>query len=710
MLGKIGNIVSWGKKKDSLVDRVKRTSKIVGGTLVLGGFMAACGFLTELQTGFVEKITASTSDITQKDIDIMIDEEYQGMISNTHNIIVHDKDGTVISETFNLTDKVMSEDVPDHVKWAFVAAEDRRFYDHHGWDYAILTEIPKVIYKGSLSGVRGHSTIPVQIADIIYHDSDYDSALKLKVDEWVTAAVLEQSFTKDEILVEYMNLANFGYSHREGIDIIGIDAAAEFYFGKEPNELDYLESALLASMIQNPAKLGVLTYDAIVFDKDPEDGNVVRLTERTRYVLRKMRELNFGRDVVVIPDKEYEDALNRLSSEPPPFKENKRRRVNPEVYGFVDEVLLRLPGAVHDIEHAIPPGSDIHIYTQLDMELQNELQRLLDEQCDALNETLLDKEGNKKERFVGNSFNGASVILNTETDAVIAMVDGCSVYDTSSGEPRRAANRVNRATSEFWHAGSVIKGIIDLIALENGYEEDSTIVDKRRVYNLPNGKTYSVNNFDSSNSGGPITIKEATVRSINSIFVELLYRLSRSMGEKRLVRTMNDFGFNVNNYQHTHGIGAFETSLTQLAGAYSVIPDRGTSTEYVFGNYRDLNVAYISRISIGDEYYITFEGVDKELTSRETASDVDGILREVVQRGTGTRANVDGMEVRGKTGTATGNVLFIGYEPSHNILAVTSFGLEKPGTHLSKYYQGGRHVAPVTGELFGYIDDNLDHY
>ena len=130
----------------------------------------------------------------------------------------------------------------------------------------------------------------------MYPDKEYASKLQLKIDEWAAAAVMEQYKTKDEILLEYMNITNFGYSPREGIDIIGIDAAAEYYFGKEPKELDYLEAAILAGMVQNPAKFGVLAYDALMYGNNPESSYVLDLKKRTEYVLGWMDDLNYGRE------------------------------------------------------------------------------------------------------------------------------------------------------------------------------------------------------------------------------------------------------------------------------------------------------------------------------------------------------------------------------------------------------------------------------
>ncbi len=708
--GTIGDLLEKKKKerRERWGRRAKTSAKVLGLGTLLSGVVGSCALVTELQTGYAEGIVASFSDKTIEGIDVLIDEQYEGLLPDGQNIIVHDREGEVIAETYNLRDRVTQDDISRHVGWAFVAAEDRRFYDHHGWDWAILMEIPKVILTASLSNVRGHSSISVQVADLIDGINIYDlnsgsEKLEVKMDEWAAAAVLERNMTKDEILVEYMNLTNFGYSHREGMDIIGVDAAAEFYFGKEPGELDYLESAVLASMVQNSAKMGVLAYDAFVFDKDPTDDHFVRLRERTRYVLKKMHELNYGRDEEVIPDREYQKALDRLDANDIPFKMNSRRRIDPEVYGFVSEVLGRVPGFLAEFDHLIPEGSDIHVYTGLDSALQLMLQEKVDEQCDALNASITNSDGTKKKRYRGNSFNGASLVLDTNTHEILAMVDGCSVYVEEDGQQVRIANRVNRTTREFWHPGSSIKGIIDILALQFGFTTETKIADKKRVYVVEeSGVKYSVGNFGNSYSGALYTLKEATVKSTNSIFVEVLSQIYKALGKERFLTEFNKFGFTLDDYQYPYGIGAFEASLSQVAGAYSVIPNNGQATHYIYGDHDDINQSYINHLVIDDEYTITPEGTTVEIVDPSITKEVDEMLQAVVSRGTGQRAKVPGMTPRGKTGTATANVVFVGYEPTYNILGIAEFGLENPGISLPKQYQGGRHAAPIVKSVFEY--------
>jgi membrane peptidoglycan carboxypeptidase len=706
-------------QKQTLEKIIKRaaTITVLGATSLSMATCAGAGLgsvllLTELQTGFAEKATALCSGLTAEDIEPKIDFLYSGILPHNYNLIVHDKDGNVIAESYNLTNRTALEDIPEHVRWAFVAAEDRRFYDHHGWNPAILLGVGDAVLSGGLTGVRGYSTISVQVADIMYPDKEYASKLQLKIDEWAAAAVMEQYKTKDEILLEYMNITNFGYSPREGIDIIGIDAAAEYYFGKEPKELDYLEAAILAGMVQNPAKLGVLAYDALMYGNNPESSYVLDLKKRTEYVLGWMDDLNYGREEQVIPEREYEKALQQLVAGEIPFKHNNLRRIDPAVYGFASEVLERVPFILHEIDSAIPTGSDVHIYTGLDIELQQMLQQRIDDQCKVLQATTVDKDSNTKKFAENNSFNGAAVVLDTKTNLVRAMVDGCSVYATSEKQsavgvetkPVRIANVVNRATRPFWHPGSSVKGIIDLIAVEMGYKPTDTFKDESRTFQTESG-AYRVSNFGGGKgSGAMYTLLRATVRSVNTIFTNLLYDIVQQQGEQKVVEMFNDFGFDIKEYRIPYGIGAFEAPLTDIAGAYAVIAHNGVGVHYAYGDNDDVNVSYIDHLMIGD-FTLTLQGVERKVVSAETAQTVDAMLIDVVntKEGTGTKAQVAGMKVRGKTGTAVANVAFVGYEPTLHTLAVVEYGLENPGVHLPSSYQGGRYAAPTAKFVFEYV-------
>src|ERR1043165_401142 len=165
---------------------------------------------------------------------------------------------------------VKYDQIPDVVKKAFIAAEDDRFFEHHGFDWQ---GILRALFVNVTSGQRqGGSTITMQAARSAFITQD--QTVRRKIQEIFVTQRLEKNFTKQEILALYLNVIFFGQRS------YGVAAAAETYFGKPLDELTLGEAATLARVPQWPSR-----YNPI---SDPQGA-----TERRAYVLRRMRELGF---------------------------------------------------------------------------------------------------------------------------------------------------------------------------------------------------------------------------------------------------------------------------------------------------------------------------------------------------------------------------------------------------------------------------------
>ncbi|MBI5073342.1 transglycosylase domain-containing protein [Candidatus Woesearchaeota archaeon] len=707
---------------------------------IVGTTLAGIALLTEFETGIWEKRFAHGAGLVQhatglvsggiegrpvinlESIQTRVDEIYAGM-KQVPNIIIHDSNSTVIGEFYNLSGKIDDINENKALKAAVVAAEDRRFYDHFGWDVgACITAGAGIGFsRGDIH--RGCSTITIQLADSLYDDTVYGAEKNKKTpagwakkavwktDEFLTAAVLEQVMSKDDVLKLYMNNIDFGFSARDGVEIRGVYAASEYYFGKEPGKLDYVQSAFLAAAIQKPSTAMRAAKAILSGDGADDNKNVIWLKERVnKRVLTEMYKRNFVSDEIIIPDREYHEAMERVEKDDFGFKENKTTKIAPEAYGFVVETKQRLDIMLEEMHATLPEGSEVHVYTGLDLKVQEQMQAEMDKKCTALNKQITGKNGKKFKRYDGNNFNGAGVEIDTRTQNIVAMIDGCTAYEKdTAGNNVRINYKENRATTPFWDPGSMIKGIWDMIAFQNGFSLDATIVDEKRVYRGEHGEKYSPGNFEGGYSGKAYTLKEATCKSINSIFVELGYELCTSLGEKKLVEELNTFGYDVKDYKIPYGIGAFPAALTTVAGSYSIIAENGTATHYRYGKedqYDDINMKYITKIGIRreDEQEVIFavNGAEEQVVAPEITAHMDDILQCVVQEGTGQRAQRSGMDIRGKTGTARGNLGFVGYTRQENLLALMEFGLENPGTSLPKSFQGGRDAAPPVADTLQY--------
>ncbi|MFD1882481.1 penicillin-binding protein 1A [Paracoccus pacificus] len=204
------------------------------------------------------------------------------------------------------------EEIPDLVKAAFISAEDKNFYHHHGYDIRGMAAAALQALKGDR--LRGASTIPQQVAKNFLLSSD--RSVERKIKELILATRLEQSLGKDQILELYLNEIFLGQNS------YGVAAAARTYFNKTLSELSPSEAAVLASMPQAPSR-------SLVRDKD-------RLTERRNYVLNEMFQNGYITEAVYTAEK-AQPLRSVQNGDYPAF----RNQLPPRDY-FTDEIRRQL--------------------------------------------------------------------------------------------------------------------------------------------------------------------------------------------------------------------------------------------------------------------------------------------------------------------------------------------------------------------------------
>lgn len=228
----------------------------------------------------------------------------------SENSTIVDKDGNEIDsiKTNENRDIVEIDKVPDNLKNAFVAVEDRRFYKHGGIDpVSIIGSAFENLKSGSI--VRGGSTLTQQLARNTYLSNDQTYERKIK--EIYIALEIEKSLSKDEILEAYMNRVFLGQN------VYGVQAAAQTYFSKDVSKLTLAECAAIAGIVQSPTEFALFktvptseVTNQKVFGEFSIDGQKYSAVynekpfERQKDVLLKMKEENY------ISDKEYKDALS----------------------------------------------------------------------------------------------------------------------------------------------------------------------------------------------------------------------------------------------------------------------------------------------------------------------------------------------------------------------------------------------------------------
>jgi 1A family penicillin-binding protein len=310
--------------------------------------------------------------------------------------------------------RLTASDVPDHLRKAIVAIEDRRFYEHAGID---LRGIARAAWRNwQASGTReGGSTITQQLARLMFLSPE--QTLKRKAQEALLALWLESQIGKEEILLRYLNTAYFGSG------AYGVDAAARRYFGKATKDLSLAEAAMLAGLVRAPSQLAPTR-------------NLGGAKERADTVLQAM--VDFGAITAQQADAARAEPVNlRVPPETPPGTNY-----------FVDMVAAdtrRLLGSA---------AGDMTLRTTLDLELQQLAEGVIERRL----------EGDGPRRNVTQ----AALVALAPDGAIRALVGGRD-YE---------ASQFNRAVQARRQAGSLFKLFVYLAAMQRGYTPQSTVVDE----------------------------------------------------------------------------------------------------------------------------------------------------------------------------------------------------------------------------------------
>ena len=321
------------------------------------------------------------------------------------------------------------EQLPEHVPQAFIAAEDKRFYEHDGADDAAIA---RAAWSNLRAGetVSGASTLTQQLIKNLVLDSR--QTVKRKAQEVKLARELEKEMSKDEILSLYLNRVYFGAG------LYGIDAAARYYFGKAPAKLTVAEAALLAALPKAPSKLNLRE-------------NLAGAKERQAYVLTQMVDLGFIRPA---------DAEKAKTEE--------IKIIDPPTYDA--QLGYALDAAAERVKAMLPriPG-DLVVTVSLDMDLQAKIEKQLADRMAA--------DGPK------DGASQVSALLIERTGRVAALVGGT---DYTKSE-------FNRVTQAQRQPGSSFKPFVYATALEDGYSpydvfDDAPItIDKWKPENYTGG-------------------------------------------------------------------------------------------------------------------------------------------------------------------------------------------------------------------------------
>jgi penicillin-binding protein 1A len=545
-------------------------------------------------------------------------------------------------------------DLPRFVGQAFVAIEDRRFYQHDGVDViGVVGAIRDNLLRGF--GSRGASTITQQLVGAMGLVDRSDISLGRKLREAELARALERRHTKSEILEAYLNYINFGHGW------YGVESAARHYFATPAQELTLEEAALLAALPKSPAG----------YDPRAHPGTALR---RRNLVLRRMQEQRFispqeARAAMAVPLRLAPDDGYSVRA---PYAVEWVRQWLVERYGLT----------------AVNTGG-MRVTTTIDPELQDAANRSLASGL-ARVESL---PGYRWPRYSarprgaagqaparGSYLQGALVALDPWTGDVTALVGGRDFRDSE----------FNRAVQSVRQAGSAFKPFVYAAALSQGVLPTAILSDEPLSMPASGGSTWSPENADGV-FRGPVTARTALVHSINVPVI----RLALAVGLDSVVAAARRMGLSTPIPSLPPvAIGAAEVRPIEMAAAFAVLATLGT--------YRSPRVVALVQDDAGVPIYEAPAPESVPSLDPRIAFQITSILQDAVERGTGAAARraglPAGLPVAGKTGTTNDNadVWFVGYTP--DLVASVWLGFDRPQS-IARGAFGGTLAAPIWGSF-----------
>ncbi len=452
-------------------------------------------------------------------------------ISNESSVM-YDKDGNTVTELgAYLRENISYDQMPESLIDAVLSIEDSRYFEHFGFD------IPRFFKSGIAvlqagDFVQGGSTLTMQLVKNTYFQTDdVDTGGTLapkkigrKVQEIVLAMELDNTLDKKAIFELYLNKLNFGGNIR------GVQKAAEYYFAKDASELNIVESALLAGIINAPNGYNPYYY----LDK---------ATTRRNEVLDMMAYHGYitEEECTLYKSIKIEDQLVG--------EENNNEEID-QYQSYIDVVIQEAT----ELTGMDPASYGMTIYTNMDRTIQEQVERI---------------QNGEDIHYPDDLMQVAMVTVENSTGAIVAV---------GGGRNYNGARLLNRATSQFKQPGSSVKPLLSYaLAFEYlGWSLDHVVVDKPITYPY---ESRVLVNFDGKYRGD-VPLKDAVGASLNIPAILTLQEVQETIGTKKIVDYMQSIGFTKvteDNFHLSFAIGGtwFETTPYEMAGAQAAMLNGG---------------------------------------------------------------------------------------------------------------------------------------
>jgi penicillin-binding protein 1A len=497
-------------------------------------------------------------------------------------------------------DSIPLEDMPDHLIKAVLATEDRRFYEHFGID--VPGTARALVTNARAGGVRqGGSSITQQLAKNLFLSNE--RTIERKIKEAFLALWLESRLTKNEILKLYLDRAYMGGG------TFGVNAAAQYYFGKSARDVNLAEAAMLAGLFKAPSKFSPAN-------------NLPAARARANTVLDNLVESGFMTEGQVFGARRNPATpIDRRDESAPNYYLD-------AAFNEMTKLAEKLPKSITERSFTVRTALDLNVQHVAENTIENMLKQY------------------------GREYNAhqAAMVLADLDGGVRAIVGGRDY----------GASQFNRATDAMRQPGSSFKPYVYSTALANGFTPNTIVVDG----------PICLGNWCPHNYGGGfagrVTLTQAITRSLNTVAVRLSVEIGKKTGEANaakagramIIDTARRMGITTP-LPDTPSlpIGADAVTVFEHVVAYATFPNKGMAvTPHTILEVRAANGETIWRFDRDGPK-------PRRALTEQVAVDMIGMMNHVVEDGTARRAMLNGIKAAGKTGTTNNyrDAWFVGY-------------------------------------------------
>ncbi len=522
--------------------------------------------------------------------------------------------------------------IPARMQQAVLSIEDRRFYEHPGFDPIGMVGAVLANMRGKRAYTSGASTITQQVARNVFLPKMFpgmtlqearEKSLRRKALEIWVSIIITMRASKDAILEMYLNDMTLG--QRGSFGIVGVPEAARLFFGKDVTNLTLAEAATIAGVFQSPSALSPFN-------------NPARCKERRNVVLQSMVDAGYI----------AKDVADRAIREPLVVVQRALEAEAPYFVDYVGQTLAdQYPGLTTTTTQAVD------VYTTLDLHLQRLAQDAVRDGLTQVDSLLRKSKRGKAE--------AALIAVDPRTGEILAFVGGRS-YNQS---------QYNRAIISRRQPGSVFKPFVFLTAFERALEEGRTDItpasitmDEQETFEFDD-QVWTPENYEHEYDG-PITFRRALAHSRNLATIHV----AQAAGYDRVAALWRKLGVGAAPKPYPSiALGVFEATPYEIATAYTLFPNGGA--------IRPLR--HIARILRGGKDVMKKDATGPRVVAKAQPTFlVTNMMRSVLNGGTAASARSMGftLDAAGKTGTTNDlrDAWFAGFTPE--LLTVVWVGFD----------------------------------